>query len=122
MDVIFIKEFKLDTLVGIHEWERRVPQTIQLDLEIALPSGRAAASNQVADTIDYGKVISRIRETLKAEHFPLLEAMAEKLASLVLSEFGAPWVKVSIAKLSLYSGVKQVGVSIERGNPPRSSS
>jgi dihydroneopterin aldolase len=59
---------------------------------------------------------------LKAEHFPLLEAMAEKLANLVLSEFGAPWVKVSIAKLSLYSGVKQVGVSIERGNPPRPSS
>jgi len=115
MDVIFIKEFKLDTLIGIHEWERRVPQTIQLDLEIALPSARAAASNEVADTIDYGKVISRIRDMLRSEHFPLLEAMAERLASLILGEFSAPWVKVSVAKLSLYSGVKQVGVSIERG-------
>jgi dihydroneopterin aldolase len=116
MDVIFIQEFRLDTLIGVYEWERRVPQTIQLDLEIALPTSRPAQSHQLADTIDYGRVVSRVRETLKAQHFPLLETMAEHVASLVLSEFGAPWVKVSVAKLGLFSGVKRVGVCIERGN------
>jgi 7,8-dihydroneopterin aldolase/epimerase/oxygenase len=115
MDVIFIQEFKIETLIGVHDWERRVPQTVEINLEIALPSARAAQSNELGDTIDYGRVVGRVRETLRARHFPLLEAMAEELARLILDEFGAPWAKVSVAKLGLFSGVKRIGVSIERG-------
>jgi|SRR5687768_8287422 dihydroneopterin aldolase len=114
MDVIFIREFRFETLIGIHDWEKQVPQTIELNIEISVASGKAAASNDIRNTIDYGRVISRIRETCRERHFPLLESLAEHLAALLLNEFAAPRVKLSVAKLALFAGVKQVGVTVER--------
>lgn len=116
MDIIFIHEFKIDTLIGIYDWEKKVPQTIQLDLEIGIPDNRAAKSNDVKDTIDYGRVVARVQETLASRHFLLLEAMAEDLAATIQKEFGAPWIRISVAKLALFKGVKRLGVTIERGN------
>lgn len=114
MDVIFIREFRFETLIGIYDWEKQVPQTIQLDIEIGFVSGKAAASNDIRDTIDYGRVIARIRETCRKRHFSLLESLAEHLATLIIDEFHAPRVKLTVAKLALFAGVKQVGVTIER--------
>lgn len=114
MDTIFIHEFKFETLIGVYEWERKVPQTIQLDLEIGLKNNSAIHSDQVEDTIDYGKVVLRIQESLKTHHFFLLEKLAEHIAQLILHEFLAARVKVSVAKLNLMSGVKKLGVTIER--------
>ncbi len=115
MDIIFIQDFRVETLIGIYEWERRVPQTIQLDIEIGNPGSRAASTDAIEDTIDYGAVVNRIEETLHQQHFLLLERLAEHIANIVLGEFGAPWVKVSVAKLQLLRGVKRLGVTIERG-------
>jgi dihydroneopterin aldolase len=114
VDVIFIREFRFETLIGIHDWERKVPQTIELNIEIALASTKAAESNDIRDTIDYGEVIRRIREVCNESHFPLLESLAERIATLILNDFGAPRVKLSVAKIALFPGVKQVGVTIER--------
>ncbi|MET0217628.1 MAG: dihydroneopterin aldolase [Burkholderiales bacterium] len=115
MDIIFIQDFRVETLIGIYEWERRVPQTIQLDIEIGNPGSRAASTDAIEDTIDYGAVVNRIEETLHQQHFLLLERLAEHIANIILGEFGAPWVKVSVAKLQLLRGVKRLGVTIERG-------
>lgn len=115
MDVIFLNEFRAETIIGLYPWEREVPQTIQLDLEIGLPHSRAGLSDDVADTIDYGRVVERIRAVLAEKHFSLVEALAEHLAALVMQEFGAPWIKISITKLGLIRGVKRLGVTIERG-------
>jgi dihydroneopterin aldolase len=115
MDIIFIEDFRVETLIGIYEWERRVPQTIQLDIEIGNPHSRAADTDQIEDTIDYGAVVSRIEETLKQQHFLLIERLAEHVSSLILGEFKAPWVRVSVAKLQLLRGVRRLGVTIERG-------
>ena len=114
MDTIFIKEFKVATLIGVYEWERQVPQTIQLDLEIGLTDCHAMQSDRVEDTVDYGAVVIRIQDTLKQQHFFLLEKLAEHIAQLILQEFSATRVKVSVAKLNLISGVKKLGVTIER--------
>lgn len=116
MDIIFIRELKVDLIIGIYEWERQIPQTIQMDLEIGLPDSRACLSDRVEDTIDYSRIVSRIRETLAENRFSLVEALAEHVAQLILSEFHAPWTKVSVAKLGLIRGVKQLGVLIERGS------
>ncbi len=115
MDILFLREFKLDTIIGIYDWERKIPQTIQLDVEIGLPNSRACETDKVEDTIDYAKIVARIQETLAAKPFSLVEALAEHIAQLIRSEFGAPWVKVSVAKLGLIRGIKQLGVVIERG-------
>ncbi len=114
MDIIFLHDFKAKTLIGIYPWERIVPQTIQLDLEIALPTSRACQSDKIEDALDYALIIERINEILANRHFSLLEALAEHIAQTILSEFQSPWVKVSIAKLGIIRGVKKLGVCIER--------
>lgn len=115
MDIVFLEEIKLDIVIGIYEWERKVSQTIRIDIEIGLPHSRAGISDDIADTIDYGVVMERIRQTVGEKHFSLVEALAEHIADLIRGEFGAPWVKVSVAKLGMLRGVKRLGIVIERG-------
>ena len=86
MDTIFINDFRLEILIGVYEWERRVPQTVQLDLEFALPA-RDKRSDRIGDTIDYAKVVARIEESLAHNRFLLVEALAEHIAQIVLTEF-----------------------------------
>ncbi|SCY64840.1 dihydroneopterin aldolase [Nitrosospira sp. Nl5] len=114
MDIIFVHELKVDTLIGIYPWERKVAQAIQFDLEIALPTSRACQTDNFEDALDYALVVQRINETLSQKHFSLLEALAEHIAQIILSEFKSPWVKVSVAKLGTIRGVKKLGVCIER--------
>jgi len=116
MDIIFIQDFRVETLIGIYEWERRVPQTIQIDIEIGNPGSRASSTDDIHDTIDYGAVVNRIEEALKEQHFLLLERLAEHIAGIIMDEFKSPWVRVSVAKLQLLRGVKRLGVTIERGS------
>lgn len=118
MDSIFIHELKVETLVGIYAWEREVPQTLQFDVELALPSSRACETDDFRDTIDYSAVVQHIREQLAQKHFSLLEAMADHLARGILERFGSPWVSLSVAKLEMIRGVRRLGVRIERGARP----
>jgi dihydroneopterin aldolase len=115
MDTIFISELKLDALLGIYPWEREVPQTIQFDVELAVDASRCARSGRIADTVDYSKVVARIRETMANRHFTLIEKLAEEIAGMILREFDTPWVRVTIAKLAPLKGVKRLGLTIERG-------
>ena len=115
MDIIFLQELKVETLIGVYPWERRVPQNLRLDLEIALPSSRACYSDDIADAVDYAEIVRHIQAALASRHFNLLEALAEHIAQILLTDFNAPWVKVSVAKLNAISGSRMVGISIERG-------
>ena len=115
MDIIFLRELKVTTLIGIYEWEKRVPQTLQLDLDIALPDSRACQTDDIKDALDYADVAQHIQMVLSEGHFSLLETLAEHIAQIILKDFKAPWVKVSVAKLQAIRNCKMVGVSIERG-------
>jgi dihydroneopterin aldolase len=115
LDIIFISDFRLEILVGVYEWERRVAQTVQLDIEIGLPP-RPKRSDRIGDTIDYAKVVARIEASLAQNRFLLIEALAEHVADIVMTEFGAPWVRASVTKLGALKGVKRLGVTIERGS------
>ena len=115
MDIIFIHEFRIDTLIGIYDWEQKVPQTIQLDLEVGLPGEHAAKSGKLGDTIDYSRIVARIERLFCEQHHPLLEQAGEAIATVIMGEFGAPWVKISIAKLGALRNVKRLGITIERG-------
>ncbi|HWU34365.1 MAG TPA: dihydroneopterin aldolase [Methylovorus sp.] len=114
MDMIFLSEVKVQTHLGVPEWERLVPQTIVLDLEIAMPHSRSCQTDEIDDTIDYGMVVARIRETLSTRSFKLVEALAEHICQIVLNEFAAPWVKIKVAKPGILPGLKALGVVIER--------
>lgn len=115
MDIIFLRELKVVTLIGIYEWEKRVPQTLQLDLDIAMPNSRACHSDDIKDALDYAQVAEHIQTVLSDGHYSLLETLAEHIAQIILKDFNAPWVRVSVAKLQAVGNCKQVGISIERG-------
>lgn len=118
MDIIFLSEVKVQTKLGVPEWERMTPQTIILDIEIAYELANACKSDNVIDTIDYGTVVNRIRETLADNSFQLVEALAEHISQLILKEFGALGVKVKVAKPTILPGLKALGVIIERHKQP----
>lgn len=115
MDIIFIESFRVDTQIGIYPREKALPQTVDIDLRIGRSTASAGASDNIHDTVDYARVVDRLRADLAVRHFNLLEALAEHVATLILEEFGAAWVRVSIAKLGMMRGVKRVGIVIERG-------
>lgn len=114
MDTIFLSEVRVETKLGVPDWERLTPQTIILDIEIGMPHSRSCQTDAIVDTIDYGRVVSRIRETLKEHSFKLVEALAEHVCQLILKEFNAPWVKIKVAKPAILPGLKALGVVIER--------
>jgi dihydroneopterin aldolase len=114
MDAIQIRDLRVETLIGIHKRERHVAQTVSIDLEIGLPGTAVFKSDKVADTIDYEQVALRIRALAADGHYRLVETLAERIARLLLEEFGAPWAKVSVAKIGILANAKFVGVTIER--------
>jgi 7,8-dihydroneopterin aldolase/epimerase/oxygenase len=114
MDIIFLREIRLDARIGIYKREKTITQTVELDLDIALPGDRVFASGKVADTIDYSVVIDRIRAALVEQHYGLVENLAEHVAQIILGDFRAPWVRVSIAKIGARREARRVGVVIER--------
>ena len=115
MDIIFIDDLRASTMIGIYPRERALPQTVAISLQIGTSTASAGASDDINDTIDYAMVVERVRSELAGRHFNLLERLAEYVATLLIEEFGAPWVRVSIAKLGMMHAVHRVGVTIERG-------
>jgi 7,8-dihydroneopterin aldolase/epimerase/oxygenase len=114
MDKIFIREMRADAWIGIYEWEKLKPQTLDFNLDIGLDTHQAGATDNITHTVDYGKVVERIRADLKDQHFKLLEALAEHIAEVVLHDFKAQWIQVNVAKIAHMRGVKMVGVTIVR--------
>lgn len=118
MDKIFLNELKVDTIIGIWEWERRIRQTVIIDLEMSADIERAAATDDVADTLNYKLVAKRIQEFVADSSFQLVETMAERIAAIIRDEFDVAWVKVRVNKPGAIRGSKDVGVLIERGERP----
>ena len=115
MDIVFIRELKVDTLVGIYDWERRIRQHVVLDLEMATDNRRAARTDRIEDAVDYKAVAKRVSQFVEAAEFGLVETLAEKVAELVMQEFHVPWIRVTLNKPGAVSRTRSVGIVIERG-------
>ena len=115
MDCIQIRDLRIEVLIGIHKRERHAPQTVSIDLDIGIPGETVFASDRVADTIDYEQVSIRIKALGAERHYKLVETLADRIATLLLEDFKAPWVKVSASKIGILPNAKFVGVSIQRG-------
>jgi dihydroneopterin aldolase len=114
MDAIIVRDLRVEALIGIHKRERHAKQTLSIDLDIGLPGTAVFSSDKVADTIDYEQVALRIGALAASGHFRLVETVAERIAVLLIDDFGAPWCKVSASKLGILANAKVVGVTIER--------
>lgn len=117
MDTIFLHGLKIDAVIGIWDWEKRIRQTIEIDLDMAFDIRRAAETDNVEDTLNYKAVANRIKELVDTTQFELVETLIERIASLVMKEFDVPWVRVRLSKPGAIRGSRDVGVLIERGNP-----
>lgn len=115
MDIIYLHDLRIDTVIGVFDWERRVRQTVSLDLDMAADIRRAGASDDIEHTLDYKAVAKRLIAFVEASEFQLVETLAEKVAGILLEEFDIPWVRVRVNKTGAVRGARDVGVVIERG-------
>jgi 7,8-dihydroneopterin aldolase/epimerase/oxygenase len=113
-DRIFLHGLSAECIIGFIDWERRVKQTVVLDIELPVDCARAARTDEVADTLDYKKVAKRVLAFVEASEFQLVETLAHRLALLILQEFALPWVRLSLNKPGAIRHSRDVGVRIER--------
>ncbi len=115
MDIVYIRDLRIDTVIGINDWERKVRQTVSLDLEMGTDIREAAESDDIAATIDYKAVAKRLIAFVEDTEFLLVERMAERVSDIVRDEFGVTWLHLRVSKGAAVTGAADVGVVIERG-------
>ena len=115
MDIVYIRDLKIEAIIGINDWEREVRQTVSLDLDMATDIRKAADSDEIADTIDYKAVVKRVIAFVEGTEFLLVETMAERVSDIVREEFGVTWLRLRVGKPGAVTGAADVGIVIERG-------
>lgn len=115
MDIVFIRDLQIETVIGIYDWERKIKQVISIDLDMAADIRKAAASDQIDDTLNYKAVAKRLIAFVGDSQYQLVETLAEKICEIVLDEFDVRWVRLTLHKPGAVSGSRSVGVMIERG-------
>jgi dihydroneopterin aldolase len=115
MDIVFIRELRADTVIGVYDWERRIRQSVVLDLEMATDNRRAAGSDRIEDALDYAALSARVLSFIEGSEFRLIETMAEQVAAIVMGEFAVPWLRLRLCKPGAVAAARDVGVLIERG-------
>lgn len=116
MDIVFIRGLVIETIVGVHDWEKRTPRPVILDLEMGDDCTRAAASDLIADALDYDAITQRLTDFVSQSHFELVETLAEGCATIVREEFQVPWLRLTLHKPGAVGEGVDVGVVIERGS------
>ena len=119
MDIVFIEDLRIETVIGIYDWERKIRQTIAIDLEMAFDNRKPASSDKIDDTLDYKAVSKRLIAFVENSHFELVETLAERSAEIVMQEFNVPWLRLKLSKPGAVTGSRAVGVRIERGRKPQ---
>lgn len=115
MDIIFLHDLTIETIIGIYDWERKEKQSIVLDLDMATDISAAAQTDAIDATLDYKAVAKRLIDFVGASEFQLVETLAERIAKIVMSEFGVPWLRLRVNKKGAIRYAGDVGVIIERG-------
>ncbi len=115
MDIIYINDLRIETIIGIYGWERKTKQTVVLDIEMGTDIRKASASGAVGDTLNYKSVAERLISFIGENEFELVETLAEQVANILLDEFAVPRLKLRVNKQGALKGVRDVGVMIERG-------
>jgi dihydroneopterin aldolase len=113
-DRIFLRDLRIETVIGIYDWERGIRQTVSFDFEFPADIRMAAQTDDIAHTLDYKSVAKSVISFVEASHYGLVETLAQEVARLLLAEFGLPWVKIALNKPGAVRGSRDVGVQIER--------
>ncbi len=116
MDIVYIRDLRMDAVIGIYEWEKRIKQQININLEMGWDNSVPAASDDIKDTLNYKASAKLVKELVASSQYELVETLAEKIAELLLKEMQIPWIKVQVGKPMAVTDSAEVGVVIERGN------
>ena len=114
MDIIFIQGLKVDTVIGIYDWERKIRQEIVLDIEMSADVSTAAGTDHIDQTLNYKDICKRLKSFVGESEFQLVETLAEEICQIIIKEFGVQWVKLKLNKGEAITGAEGVGVIIER--------
>lgn len=115
MDIVYISDLRIETIIGIYDWERKIRQIISIDLEMAADNRKAAATESIEDALNYKAVAKRLIQFVEGSEFQLVETLAERIAEIVLDEFDVDWLRLKLGKPGAVTGSREVGVIIERG-------
>ena len=115
MDIVYIEDLRIETVIGIYDWEREIKQVVSIDLEMAADNRKAAATERIEDALNYKAVAKRLIQFVGESEFQLVETMAERIAEIVLDEFEVAWLRLKLGKPGAVTGSSEVGVIIERG-------
>ena len=115
MDIVYISDLRIETVIGIYDWEREIRQIVSIDLEMAADNRKAAATELIEDALNYKAVAKRLIRFVEESEFQLVETLAEHIAEIVLDEFDVDWVRLKLGKPGAVTGSREVGVIIERG-------
>lgn len=118
MNIVYIKGLRAQAVIGVYEWERLVRQALVVDLQMASDTARAAASDAIADALDYAAISKRVLDLVQASEYQLIESVAHQIASVVMRDFGVRWLSVRVAKPGAVAEADAVGVVIEAGERP----
>jgi dihydroneopterin aldolase len=118
MDIVYIRDLRIETIIGIYDWEREVKQEVSFDLDMAADIRRAAQTDDIQYALNYKSIAKRIISFIQASEFLLVERMAEEVANIVLVEFSVPWLRLRVSKPGALRGSQDVGIIIERGDKP----
>ena len=113
-DIIYIKDLRVQTIIGIFGWEREVRQEVSIDLEISFDCKKAAKTDSIEDTIDYKKITKNIIKFVEGSSFQLQESLAEGIAKLVKNEYKSSSIKLRVSKPGALRYAEDVGVIIYR--------
>ncbi len=116
MDRIFLHGLALDAVIGVHAHERDARQPLLLDLEFETDHRIAAASDALADTLDYAAISERIRAWAAKTRFELLETLLERMAAMLLAEFPCRALRIRVHKpmAAAAIGCADVGIELRR--------
>ena len=114
MDKVFIEGLAIETVIGIYDWERKIRQPLVFDIEMGFDNRVPAASDAIADTLDYKAVSKRLIAFVSGSSFQLVETLAERCAELILAEFPVQHLRIKLSKPGAVRGARAVGVIVER--------
>ncbi len=115
MDIVYISDLRIETIIGIYDWEREIRQIVSIDLEMASDNRKAAATESIDDALNYKAVAKRLIQFAEESEFQLVETLAERMAEIILDEFDVDWLRLKLGKPGAVTGSREVGVIIERG-------
>ncbi len=118
MDIVYIRGLRAEAVIGVYDWERNIRQPLVLHLELASDNRAAAATDGIAEAVDYDAIAKRVIAFVEASSFQLIETLAERVAEIVRGEFAIPWLRLTLSKPGAVAAAEDVGVIIERGQRP----